>query len=61
MPAVKAGEAEVVKETDWVVPEERVAVTELVTEDPWVTDLEPPLEREKSNTGGGGGGVTVPV
>ena len=46
------GSPEVENETDWEVPETRVAVTELVTDEPWLTDLLPPLEREKSKTGG---------
>jgi len=48
------------KETDWLVPDERVAVAVFVTELPWVTDLFPPLEREKSKAGGGGGGGVLP-
>ena len=44
-----AGRPDAKKATDWVVPDVRVAVTVLVTEEPWVTDLAPPLEREKSN------------
>ena len=59
---MKEGEAVVEKETDCVVPEERVEVIVLVIDCPWVTDLEPELEREKSKEGGGGGGGgAVPV
>jgi len=35
-------------ETDWVVPEISVAVYVMVVDEPWITDLLPPLEREKS-------------
>jgi len=45
--AAPVGRPETVNPVDWVVPEERVAVTVLVTELPWVTDLFPPLERVK--------------
>ena len=47
------------KDTDCVVPEDRVAVMELVTEEPGITDLLPPLEREKSKVGGTVSTVTV--
>jgi hypothetical protein len=35
------------KETDWALPDPKVAVMELVTEDPALTDLSPELESEK--------------
>ena len=41
------GRPDAEKDTDWVVPDVRMAVMMLVTEEPWVTDLAPPLEREK--------------
>ena len=41
------GSPETVKLVDCAVPEERVAVTLLVTEEPWVTDLLPPFVRVK--------------
>ena len=50
------GRPVVVKFTACVVPDDRVAVTEFVTELPCVTDLVPPLEREKSKVP-----VTVPT
>lgn len=34
---------------DWLAPDTRDPVTVLVTVCPWVTDFDPPLEREKSN------------
>jgi hypothetical protein len=45
------GKPEVKKETNWELPELRFAVMVLVVENPWVTDLSPELEREKSNSG----------
>jgi hypothetical protein len=42
-----------------VVPEDRVAVIELVTDCPWTTDLAPALESEKLKAGGGGVAFTV--
>jgi hypothetical protein len=41
------GKPETENETDWVVPEISVAVTVMVADEPWITDLLPPLEREK--------------
>ena len=41
----------VVKETDCAVPETRVAMMVFETEDPWVTDMLPPLVREKLKAG----------
>ena len=57
MPPVNSGEAAVEKVTLWEVPAARVAVTVFDTDWPWITDLDPPLEREKSKGGGGGGGM----
>ena len=42
------GRPEAVKETEAVVPETSVVIMEFVTELPCVTDLAPPLERERS-------------
>jgi hypothetical protein len=50
------------KVTDCAVPETSRADIEVVMGDPAMTDLLPPLEREKSKVGkggGGGGGVVV--
>ena len=44
-PVAPDGSPETTKFVDWVVPEEIVAVTVLVTDEPWVTDLFPPLVR----------------
>lgn len=57
-----AGRPDALNVTAWVVPPGvKVAVTLLVTDNPWVTLVAPPLVREKSNGGGGGGGgVTTP-
>ena len=41
------GSLDAEKVTGCVVPDIRVAVTVLVTEKPWVTDLSPSMEREK--------------
>jgi hypothetical protein len=43
------------------VPEDRVAVMVLVTEEPWLTETFPELEREKSKVGGGAFTVNVKV
>ena len=43
------GSPDVEKETLCAVPDTSVAVMALVTDDPGVTDLAPPFEREKSN------------
>lgn len=48
------GRPEAEKVADWVVPEVSVALTELATKLPCASDLAPPLERLKSNVGGGG-------
>jgi len=53
---VPAGRPEAENETDWVVPETRLAVIVLDTDCPWTTALFPPFESEKSKDGGGGGG-----
>ena len=42
------GSPDVEKETLCAVPDTSVAVMALVTDDPGVTDLAPPFEREKS-------------
>jgi hypothetical protein len=42
------GSPELEKVTPWPVPETRVAATLLETDCPWMTDLFPPFEREKS-------------
>src|SRR3989344_8904857 len=47
VPVAPVGRPETVNPVDGAVPEERVAVTELVTDDPWVTDLLPPLDNVK--------------
>ena len=47
VPVAPVGRPETVNPVDCAVPEERVAVTELVTDDPWVTDLFPPFMRVK--------------
>jgi hypothetical protein len=44
-----AGNPEAENVTGWALPETNVAVIELVTEEPAVTDLLPVLLREKSN------------
>src|SRR5439155_520583 len=51
-----AGSPEAEKATDRELPETRVAVMVFVTDEPWVTDLSPPFDSEKSN-----GAVTVRV
>jgi hypothetical protein len=48
------GRPDTEKETDWLPPEARVALMELVTEEPATTDLSPELAKEKLN-----GWVTV--
>ena len=54
------GNPEALKDTAAVAPEDKVEVMALVTDDPWTTDLFPPLVIVKSKAGGGGGGgVTV--
>ena len=42
------GNPEAEKETDWAEPEVKLALIELVTEEPAVTDLLPELASEKS-------------
>ena len=44
---------------DWLVPEERDAVMVPAPVVPWVREMVPELEREKSNDAGGGGGGGV--
>jgi hypothetical protein len=44
-----AGNPEAENVTDWALPDTNVAVIELVTDDPAITDLFPVLLREKSN------------
>jgi hypothetical protein len=48
---VPVGNPEAINETGWVVPELKVAVMVLVTEDPATTDLSPELESAKLNIG----------
>jgi hypothetical protein len=55
------GRPEAANDTDWEVPETRVAVIVLDTDCPWTTVLFPPLESEKSKVGGGGGGGAFTV
>ena len=45
------GKPDMEKETVVEVPDTRVAETELVIELPWVTDLDPPVDREKLKEG----------
>ena len=49
---VPAGNPEREKVTGDAVPEVKVAVMVLVTDEPWVTETLPELERVKSNIGG---------
>ena len=42
------GSPDEVRETDCEVPETKVAVMVFVTDWPWVTDLLPPLDTEKT-------------
>jgi hypothetical protein len=46
-PTAPAGNPETLNTTDWVVPETRAVVSELVTEDAATTDLFPELANEK--------------
>ena len=48
---VPIGRPDVENDADCDAPDERVAVMVLDTLWPWVTDLDPPLVREKLNTG----------
>jgi hypothetical protein len=48
-PVAPEGRPETPKVTDCAAPESKLAVIELVTEPPAVTDLSPELAREKSN------------
>src|SRR5687767_9204054 len=50
-PLAPAGRPDSDNDAGCVEPESRLAVTELVVDDPCVTDLFPPLLREKSNDG----------
>ena len=45
--------------TDWLAPEERDAVMVPAPVVPWVREMVPELEREKSNDAGGGGDCVV--
>ena len=47
------GSPEAERDTAWAVPETKEAVRLFVTDEPWTTDLLPPLDREKSKAGGG--------
>jgi hypothetical protein len=47
-PLAPCGKPETENETDWVVPETSVAVYVMVVDEPRMTDLLPPLMREKS-------------
>ena len=56
-----AGRPDTKKDTNLpAVPDIWVAVTVLVTEEPWITDLSPPMESPKSN-GSVGGAVDLQV
>lgn len=48
-PVAPDGKPDTEKETDWVLPDTRVAVMELVPEAPQVTDISPELVIKKSN------------
>lgn len=54
------GRPEAEKEMDCGVPETREAVIVFGIDEPWATDLFPPLVTVKSKPDGGGGGVELP-
>jgi hypothetical protein len=53
-PVVPVGRPETEKIMDCAVPEERVAAIVFVIDEPWLTDLLPPFETEKSKASGDG-------
>jgi hypothetical protein len=46
-PVAPEGRPETLNDTAWALPDDKVALMELLTDDPALTDLSPALEREK--------------